>query len=113
MRSGWMRRLVLAFPVALALATPVLAQGQGAGQGAGRDGGQGGGASREVAPATPPAQGRGDATAPGNSGSTGWSGGTGGSFIGTTNSGRTSDSRTWQPPVARGLDPFAAPKRGS
>ncbi|TCZ55566.1 hypothetical protein [Roseicella aquatilis] len=61
--------------------------------------------------ATPPARNSGDGTAPGNAGSTGWSGGTGGSFIGTNTSGATRNSPTWQPPTARGLDPIAAPAR--
>lgn len=60
--------------------------------------------------ATQPRQGGRDGTAPGNAGSTGWSGGTGGSFIGTNTAGATSASRTWQPPTARGLDPISAPK---
>ena len=45
-----------------------------------------------------------DATAPSNSGSTGWSGGTGGSHIGTNPSGGSQHTNTWQPPTARGLD---------
>jgi hypothetical protein len=61
--------------------------------------------------ATPPARDSGDGTAPGNAGSTGWSGGTGGSHIGTNPSGAVRQSRTWQPPTARGLDPLAAPAR--
>jgi hypothetical protein len=61
--------------------------------------------------ATPPARGSGDGTAPGNAGSTGWSGGTGGSHIGTNTNGATASSRTWQPPTARGLDPLTAPAR--
>jgi len=65
-------------------------------------------ASRAEA-ATPPARGSGDGTAPGNAGSTGWSGGTGGSHIGTNPSGATRESRTWQPATARGLDPIATP----
>jgi hypothetical protein len=54
-------------------------------------------------PATPPAPGA-EATAPGNAGSTGWTGGTGGSHIGTTPGEETAASKTWQPPVAIGLD---------
>jgi hypothetical protein len=61
--------------------------------------------------ATPPARGSGDGTAPGNAGSTGWSGGTGGSHIGTNTNGATASSLTWQPPTARGLDPLTAPAR--
>ena len=37
-------------------------------------------------------------------GSTGWTGGTGGAHIGTSPQGATEDSKTWQPPTARGLD---------
>ncbi|WP_424139030.1 hypothetical protein [Roseomonas chloroacetimidivorans] len=65
-------------------------------------------ASRAEA-ATPPARNSGDGTAPGNAGSTGWSGGTGGSHIGTNPSGATSASQTWHSPTARGLDPIASP----
>lgn len=65
----------------------------------------------ESHPATQPATGRADSTAPGNAGNTGWSGGTGGSFIGTQSSGKTPQSRTWQPATARGLDPISAPKK--
>ncbi|MFC3127654.1 hypothetical protein ACFOD4_21535 [Pseudoroseomonas globiformis] len=61
--------------------------------------------STKAEPATPPARGQ-DGTAPGNAGSTGWSGGTGGSYIGTNPQGSSEASRTWQPPTARGLDPF-------
>ncbi|ODT58225.1 hypothetical protein [Paracoccus hibiscisoli] len=45
-----------------------------------------------------------DATAPENTGTTGWSGGTGGSQLGTNIQGATDSSVTWQPPTARGLD---------
>lgn len=45
-----------------------------------------------------------DGTAPSNSGSTGWSGGTGGSQIGTHPSGATPHTKTWHSPTARGLD---------
>lgn len=45
-----------------------------------------------------------DATAAENSGSTGWSGGTGGSQLGTNTQGAVLTSPTWQPPTARGLD---------
>ncbi|WP_246054902.1 hypothetical protein [Paracoccus gahaiensis] len=45
-----------------------------------------------------------DATAPENTGTTGWSGGTGGSQLGTNIQGATDSSPTWQPPTARGLD---------
>ena len=53
--------------------------------------------------ATEPQPATADGTAPGNSGSTGWSGGTGGSMIGTSPSGAVPQSKTWQPPTARGL----------
>ena len=45
-----------------------------------------------------------DATAPENTGTTGWSGGTGGSQLGTNIQGAVESSPTWQPPTARGLD---------
>lgn len=43
-------------------------------------------------------------TAPGNTGSTGWTGGTGGQHTGTSPQGALPESKTWQPPTARGLD---------
>lgn len=45
-----------------------------------------------------------DGTAPENSGSTGWTGGTGGSQIGTNPSGASHETKTWHAPTARGLD---------
>ncbi|SMO70710.1 hypothetical protein [Paracoccus laeviglucosivorans] len=51
-----------------------------------------------------------DATAPENSGSSGWSGGTGGSHIGTNPSGATQHTKSWQPPTARGLDLTGRPE---
>lgn len=59
--------------------------------------------------ATPPDRNSRDGTAPGNAGSTGWSGGTGGSHTGTNPQGATQHSQTWHPPTARGLDPVGAP----
>ena len=52
-------------------------------------------------PATKPAPSA-DGTAPGNAGSTGWSGGLGGSHIGTAPAG--SVARDFQPATAKGLD---------
>jgi hypothetical protein len=50
-------------------------------------------------------------TSPGNTGSTGWTGGTGGAHTATNPAGALPESRTWQPPTARGLDlAMAAPK---
>jgi hypothetical protein len=57
--------------------------------------------------ATPPEAG--DATAPGNA-ATGWSGGLGGSQTGTNPQGAVAESKTWQPPTARGLDLVGAPE---
>ena len=37
-------------------------------------------------------------------GTTGWTGGTGGSQLGTTPAGALPESKTWQPPVATGID---------
>ncbi|QXI65673.1 hypothetical protein CP157_03465 (plasmid) [Paracoccus marcusii] len=45
-----------------------------------------------------------DSTAAENTGTTGWSGGTGGSQLGTNIQGAVESSPTWQPPTARGLD---------
>lgn len=45
-----------------------------------------------------------DATAAENAGTTGWSGGTGGSQLGTNAQGAVDSSPNWQPPTARGLD---------
>ena len=45
-----------------------------------------------------------DSTAAENTGTTGWSGGTGGSQLGTNAQGAVESSPTWQPPTARGLD---------
>lgn len=53
-------------------------------------------------PATKPAPAAADGTAPGNAGSTGWSGGLGGSHIGTSPAG--SVARDFQPATAKGLD---------
>lgn len=62
------------------------------------------GSSGSVAtPETAPAPGA-DSTAPENAGNTGWTGGTGGAQLGTTPSGATPQSKTWQPPVATGID---------
>ncbi|MDO5632309.1 MAG: hypothetical protein Q4G22_10775 [Paracoccus sp. (in: a-proteobacteria)] len=55
-------------------------------------------------PATEPQVTDGDGTAPDASSSTGWTGGTGGSLIGTNPQGAVGESVTWQPPTARGLD---------
>lgn len=54
--------------------------------------------------ATAPDRQSADGTAPGNSGSTGWTGGTGGAQVGTNPQGALPESKTWQPPTARGLD---------
>lgn len=54
-----------------------------------------------------------DGTAPSNSGSTGWSGGTGGSMIGTNPSGATRHTKTWHAPTARGLDLKGRPEPAS
>lgn len=63
------------------------------------------------AAATPPAQGATSGTEPGGAGSTGWSGGTGGSFIGTTPQASTPASPDRQPEVVTGLDPKAEPPK--
>ncbi|MCK8787119.1 hypothetical protein M0638_22350 [Roseomonas sp. NAR14] len=98
---------VLAGLLLLGLAMPALAQGSPAGQAAGDPGCR---PAAQARPATPPAQGRGDGTAPGNAGNTGWSGGTGGSYIGTNPQGSTSASPNRHPETARGLDPIGSPQ---
>ncbi|WP_134678641.1 hypothetical protein [Paracoccus ravus] len=60
-------------------------------------------------PATPESASA-DGTAPANSGSTGWSGGTGGSLIGTNPQGATRHTKTWHAPTARGLDLTGRPE---
>lgn len=60
----------------------------------------------EATPApTPPAQGVHSGTQPGGAGSTAWSGGTGGSHIGTTPGSPTPASPNEHPPVVEGKDP--------
>lgn len=56
-------------------------------------------ASTVAEPATPAAT-----MAATDTASTGWSGGTGGAFIGTNPAGAVGVSKSWQPPTARGLD---------
>jgi hypothetical protein len=68
-------------------------------------------AAGKAEPATAPDRNSADGTAPGNTGSTGWSGGTGGAFIGTNPQGATADSPTWQPPTARGIDLAGVPEK--
>ncbi len=104
-------RFPLPLIAALALATPGFAQQPQQQPPSGQSTVQGCNPSGRAEAATPPQRGSGDGTAPGNAGSTGWTGGTGGSHTGTNTQGATRDSPTWQPPTARGLDPFAAPAR--
>ena len=105
------RPLLVTLMAGLLGAAPGLAQ-QPAPAGARADGcPPEGKAGAQAEAATPPARESRDGTAPGNAGSTGWSGGTGGSQIGTNTQGAVSTSPTWQPPTARGLDPLAAPVR--
>lgn len=92
--------------LALSLAGPALAQdrppsSQGLRNGAGCEQA----ADPKTAAAAPATR------TPSQAGATGWHGGTGGSYLGTSNSGQTPDSPTWQPSTARGLDPLAAPVR--
>lgn len=58
-----------------------------------------------TASATPPAKGADSGTAPGGMGSNAWSGGTGGSYIGTVPQGSTSSTGAPQPATSTGLDP--------
>ncbi len=65
-----------------------------------------------AAPATPESKGPDSGTAPGNSGSTGFSGaGLGGAYTGTTPGGAVPGSPSVQPATAKGLDPIAGPQR--
>ncbi|TCT02692.1 hypothetical protein EDC64_112129 [Aquabacter spiritensis] len=54
---------------------------------------------------TPLAQGPASGTEPGAAGSTAWSGGTGGSYIGTTPGSATPASPNSQPPTVQGVSP--------
>jgi hypothetical protein len=63
----------------------------------------------QAEPATEMAPGQ-DGTAPGNSASTGWTGGTGGSYLGTSPQGATGVTKTWHAPTARGLDLAGRPE---
>lgn len=65
--------------------------------------------SGKAEPATSPAPSE-DGTAAENTGTTGWSGGTGGSQLGTNTQGAVERSPTWQPPTARGLDLKGVPE---
>lgn len=62
-------------------------------------------------PATPKGSGQENGSAPANAGNTGWTGGTGGSYVGTTPAGANPSSPTVQPEVARGLDPMKSTPR--
>lgn len=62
-------------------------------------------------PATPETRGDASGTAPGNGGSTGFSGaGLGGAYTGTAPSGAVPGSPSVQPATAKGLDPIAGPR---
>ena len=58
-----------------------------------------------AASATPPTSGPNSGTSPGGMGSTAWSGGTGGSYVGTAPAGGRPSSPNPQPDTASGLDP--------
>ncbi len=62
--------------------------------------------------ATPPAQGSDSGTAPGGMGSTGWSGGTGGSHVGTAPADATPGSPNQQPQTVQGTDPTRSAQAG-
>ena len=91
-------RLVLALALA-ALAAPAFAQAPSPG-----DCPEPAGVAEAATPPEP-----GDGTAPGNA-ATGWSGGLGGSQTGTNTAGAVAESRTAQPPTARGLDLAGGPE---
>lgn len=65
--------------------------------------------------ATPPDAGHpASGTSPGTAGSTGWTGGMGGSYIGTTPNGPSPASRsTDHPATAKGLDPLKQASKGN
>lgn len=92
---------------ALVLATPVSAQTQNTGAPPSTQSLEGKGtcnSANKAEAATSPDRRSADGTAPGNIGSTGWTGGTGGAHMGTNPQGALPESKTWQPPTARGLD---------
>lgn len=60
--------------------------------------------------ATPPARGPDSGTKPGSEGSTGWSGGTGGSYTGLTPHAGTPASPTRQPDTVSGVNPKPGPQ---
>ncbi len=62
-------------------------------------------ATPDKAAPTPAKQGGSSGTDPGNAGSTGWSGGTGGSNIGTTPGSPTPGSPTEHPATVQGVNP--------
>jgi hypothetical protein len=97
-------RPTLAFALVAGLAAPAFAPAAVAQTAASGDCARPAGVA---AAATPPEPG--DATAPGNA-VTGWSGGLGGSHTGTNTAGAVPESRTVQPPTARGLDLLAGPE---
>lgn len=98
--------LALAFTLAAVGAMPAVTHAQTSPQATERPGGCE--AASVAEPATEPQPGQ-EGTAPGNAGSTGWTGGLGGSTIGTNPAGAVAESKTWQPPTARGLDLQGAP----
>lgn len=61
----------------------------------------------EAGSETAPTRGPDSGTAPGNAGSSGWTGGLGGSDIGTSQQDEETPSPTPHPAVASGLDPIA------
>lgn len=65
-------------------------------------------AAPESHAATAPARGGDSGTAPGGQGSTAWTGGTGGSYIGTSPHAATPGSNTLQPDVVTGANPGKA-----
>ncbi len=56
-------------------------------------------------PATKPSTGPSSGVTPGNEGSTGWTGGTGGAYTGTSNHAPTPGSKTGQPETVTGVNP--------
>lgn len=97
----------LAVSAVMLAAVPVTAQTQNSGSPPSAQSLEGNGgckSANQAEAATAPDRRSADGTAPGNTGSTGWTGGTGGTHMGTNPQGALPESRTWQPPTARGLD---------
>ena len=101
-----MNRLSALLALSILTVSPGLAQAQDAGQRPGCVD------LSEQGSETEPARGPDSGTAPGGAGSTGWTGGLGGSDIGTSQQDEQTPAPTPPPPVASGLDPIAGTTHG-